>query len=197
MPPVADAPVQHEDAQMWSLRQISDVDVGSSSGKPYPTNTPGRRPPTHHQQHHKNPRHHPPLGGRVGPTPIGAGGRGVTRAGAGRARPGRRVWRERRAVGFFHVMQTRPYCMVSPACRHAPTSHVWAGTSDLTQDACVTELLLGRMGRRTPKSNSAFLWCDRKETARGNISPPTGCTSRGSTQTRASRLERRGSMSNE
>ena len=84
----------------------------------------------------------------MGPTPIGAG--------AGRAfglRGRRRVWRERRAVGFFHVMQTRPYCMVSPACRHAPTSHVWAGTSDLTQDACVTEPYRARraMGRRTKK----------------------------------------------
>ena len=77
----------------------------------------------------------------MGPTPIGAGGRALRgRAPAGPGpRPGRRVWRERRAVGFFHVMQTRPYCMVSPACRHAPTSHVWAGTSDFTQDACVTE----------------------------------------------------------
>ena len=82
----------------------------------------------------------------MGPTPIGAGGRAfLNRAGGRRPSAGRRrVWRERRAVGFFHVMQTRPYCMVSPACRHAPTSHVWAGTSDFTQDACVTELLLGR-----------------------------------------------------
>ena len=89
----------------------------------------------------------------MGPTPIGAGGRAL-RGRAGRPGPapaGGACGVNAGRVGFFHVMQTRPYCMVSPACRHAPTSHVWAGTSDLTQDACVTELLLGRMGRRTKK----------------------------------------------
>ena len=69
----------------------------------------------------------------------------LTRAGAGRARPARGA---RGACGvnagrcrFFscHADQAILY-VVSPACRHAPTSHVWAGTSDLTQDACVTEL---------------------------------------------------------